>query len=101
MGIRPKRKAQADGRRSRKAKASHRAGPSVPFQLVGGMERGLSRVARDTGDPVREAALEQAVKYVHCLSTMDLIAILPVLVKYSTVLPDCVDPGPPPGGDSA
>jgi hypothetical protein len=62
--------------------------------LVGGLERTLSsRVQPDLSDPVREAALAEALKYLHELSTIDLLAITPVMAKYSCGF---VDPGEPP-----
>ena len=96
---------QATKRQSKRArpKAGTRASarrsavkPAAPLKLVGRFEQVLrASVQPDHGEPVREAAIETASKYLNELRTTDIIAITPVLVKYAATA------GGPPGSDSA
>ena len=84
-----KRTTPKDGKRS--------AGKSAaPLKLCGSVDQVLSaRVQPDHGDPVREATLELAIKYLRRLTTLEILAITPVLVRHSGGDPE------PRGSDSA
>jgi hypothetical protein len=73
----------------------------VPFRLVGGIERELNRLQPDMNSPVRTALLEQGHKWIELISTVELAAVVPILAKYSQYEVGVINPGPPPGVDSA
>ena len=57
----------------------------TPLRIAGAFDGAIAhRVARDTADPIRQAALDTAIAYLRGLETTDVLALLPVLGKYSS-----------------
>ncbi len=95
-------KRTATKRSSAKLRKALHEDAGVPLRLVGRVERELMRLQPDTGDPVRTALIEQAMKWIQLLPTEHLVGVVPVLARHATLKEaGILNPGPPPGADSA